>query len=171
MSSILKERVLVLNNDYTAIAVTNTKTAIKLLFSERAEIIKHKPNKFIYTVDDKYQMPSILRLKKWININKVKVPLNKRNIFIRDNYTCAYCGAKENLTLDHMIPKSKGGEDSWDNLVTCCTTCNNKKDDMMLYETKMKLKYKPSKPSYLKWFSYIGKQSLEDGWDDYLMIT
>lgn len=170
MSSIFREKILVLNSDYTAIAVTNTKTAMNLLFNERVEVVKYKPNKYIHTVDDKYQIPSILRLKDWVNLNRIKVPLNRRNVFIRDNYTCAYCGSRDDLTVDHVVPKSKGGKDTWDNLVTCCISCNNKKDDRMLHETKMQLRYKPSRPSYLKWFSQIGKRTAEDGWDDYLML-
>ena len=170
MSSIFREKILVLNSDYTAIAVTNTKGVMNLLFNDRIEIVELKPNKYIYTVNDRVQIPSIVRLKNWVNINKVKVPLNKRNVFIRDNYTCAYCSSKEDLTLDHIVPKSRGGEDSWENLVTCCMSCNNKKGDYLLNETKLQLKIKANRPSYLKWFSLIGKRTSEEGWDKYLMI-
>jgi len=82
----------------------------------------------------------------------------------RDNYSCVYCGSKKNLTIDHLIPKSKGGGNSWDNLVTCCSPCNIKKGDKLLNDTNMRLQKKPTEPTIFS--DSIGRY-LQDVWIEY----
>ena len=121
-----RRRVLVLNSDYTPFSVTSARRGLKLIMMERAETLKLDDNTFIRTVTKKINLPVIIRLKRYIPFHLRATKLNRKNIFRRDGFKCAYCGSKKQLSLDHIIPKSKGGEDSWTNLVTCCFDCNNK---------------------------------------------
>jgi|TARA_B100000282_G_scaffold268816_1_gene221867 hypothetical protein len=125
--------VLVLNSSYEPLHFTNWKRATILLFKEKAKIISKR----------------VIRL-----INYVIIPFRRmsnmyptRNlIYKRDKNKCQYCGATKNLTIDHVIPKSKGGEDTWENLVVACSSCNVKKGNKLLEQTNMKLHRKPRAP-------------------------
>lgn len=125
--------ILVLNSSYEPLHFTNWKRAIILLFKQKAKLISKR----------------IIRL-----VNYVKIPFShgKTNyptralIYKRDDHECQYCGSKKDLTLDHVIPRSKGGQDTWENLVTCCVTCNLKKADKSLKESGMILRSTPKAP-------------------------
>jgi len=125
--------ILVLNSTYEPLHFTNWKRAIVLLFKEKAKKISDR----------------VIRL-----VNYVRIPFTNQNdlyptrnmIYKRDDYECQYCGTKHNLTIDHVIPRSKGGGGTWDNLVACCTTCNVKKGNKSLKELGWKLKKKPKAP-------------------------
>jgi 5-methylcytosine-specific restriction endonuclease McrA len=94
-----------------------------------------------------FVIPSVIRLLKFIkNVYKAKVSFTKKNVLIRDEYTCAYCGSKEELTVDHVVPSSKGGKTTWENCVACCQDCNYKKGNKSVEEAKMFLKFKPYHP-------------------------
>ena len=126
-------QILVLNASYEPINITSWKRAFVLLLKEKATVISKK----------------VIRL-----VNFIKVPFNKmmqakpsRNaIYIRDNHKCQYCGSTRKLTIDHVIPKSKGGSDDWENLVVACSSCNIKKSDKNLEHTGMKLIRRPTQP-------------------------
>jgi 5-methylcytosine-specific restriction endonuclease McrA len=100
-----------------------------------------------------------------------KVVLTRKNILRRDSYKCAYCGRSDlPLTIDHVIPKSRGGNDSWENLVCACTTCNNKKGDRTLEEANMILHSRPFKPSHIMFIKHVvGK--LDENWKPYLYLS
>jgi len=125
--------VLVLNSSYEPINITNWRRAIVLLLKEKAQLLSDR----------------VIRL-----LNYVKLPLSKimsmkpsrSMIYKRDNNTCQYCGATKHLTIDHVIPKSKGGGEGWENLVVACSTCNTKKGDKLLEHTNMKLSKIPKAP-------------------------
>ena len=125
--------VLVLNSSYEPLHFTNWKRAIILLFKEKAKVISS----------------SVIRL-----VNYVIIPFRRmtnmyptRNlIYKRDKNKCQYCGSTKSLTIDHVIPKSKGGEDTWENLVVACSSCNVKKGDKLLEQTNMKLARTPRAP-------------------------
>ena len=125
--------VLVLNSSYEPLHFTNWKRAIILLFKEKAKVISQR----------------VIRL-----VNYVVIPFRRltnmyptRNlIYKRDKNKCQYCGSTKHLTIDHVIPKSKGGEDTWENLVVACSTCNVKKGDKLLEQTNMKLQRTPRAP-------------------------
>ena len=127
------QTVLVLNCSYEPINFTNWKRALVLLLKEKAQVLSSR----------------VIRL-----LNYVKLPLSKimnispsrSMIYKRDNNTCQYCGARSKLTIDHVIPRSKGGTDSWENLVVACSSCNTKKGSMFLEQTGMKLARKPRAP-------------------------
>lgn len=155
-----------LNYDYTPANVTNIPRAIKLVIKEKAEVIK-EGTKTLRSEKIIFKTPTIIRLLQYVKIKFFKVVLTKRNILIRDNHQCVYCESKHNLTLDHLIPKSKGGKNDWLNLVTCCELCNKKKGDKTLEESKMILTYKPFKPTYYSFLkSYLDKNFVD--WQPYL---
>jgi len=131
-------KTLVLNSGYIPTYIIESTRAFTVFYKGNAEIIWNHPDSYFTTPTtvDRYAKPSIIRVKKWININYHKVPLTRENVYKRDTYRCVYCGRsdKTDLTLDHVLPKSKGGEDSWENLVTACKRCNNEKADLLLEE-------------------------------------
>lgn len=163
------ESILVLNADYTPINITDIKRAFNLIYKGKAEIIKHNIISPIITELKKYKRPTIIRLLKYVSIPFRKVTLNRGNIFRRDRYKCLYCGEtnKNKLTIDHVIPKSKGGKNTWQNLVTCCQSCNIKKDDKLPHETPLKLKQLPYKPSYIQFIKNINSEQTKD-WATFL---
>jgi Restriction endonuclease len=143
------EAVLVLNQDYTPITVCSVNRAFLLTYTGKAELIDAKANVKLRTVDISYPYPSIIKLNRYINITYKSVILTRHNVFKRDQFTCQYCGDSSNLTLDHLIPKSKGGKTNWTNLVTACHPCNAKKGDYLIENADMVLNKTPVKPSFV----------------------
>lgn len=125
--------VLVLNSSYEPLHFTNWKRAVVLLFKEKAKVISKR----------------VIRLVNYVKIafhkTRMKTP-TRAFVYKRDDYECQYCGSKKNLTIDHVMPRSRGGEDTWENLVACCTSCNTKKGNKLLKDTDMKLKRQPFQP-------------------------
>lgn len=160
------ERVLVLNSDYTPVNVTDISRAIKLIVKEKAEIVK-EGTQILRSEKISFKAPTIIRLLTYVKIRFFKVVLTKRNIMIRDGFKCVYCGDHKALTLDHLIPKSRGGKNDWFNLVTCCDPCNKKKGDKTPEESGMTLLRKPNKPNYFTFLKRYLEQGISD-WDPYL---
>lgn len=145
----MKERTLVLNLDYTPISVCTAQRAFLLVFLQKAELVRENDQKHIRTVDRQFPMPSVIKLRKYIPVPYKKVVLSKDNIFRRDQYTCQYCGTDKELTLDHLVPKARGGATTWNNLVTACKRCNSTKGNCSPEEAGMQLRVKPFRPSYI----------------------
>jgi len=122
------EKVLVLNSDYTPLNVTNVFRGFNLVNKGKAEIVKSSDKPICAGIKE-FIRPLIIRLLNYITHHTKKLKINRHRIYRRDNYQCIYCGSKKELTLDHVIPKSKGGTNDWENLVTSCSTCNIKKAD------------------------------------------
>jgi 5-methylcytosine-specific restriction endonuclease McrA len=142
--------ILVLNADFQPLNVTTFKRGYNLVYKGKAEIIKYdsEAGPIKYSQGKTMGRPLIIRLLRYITVPFKRVPLTKYNVYRRDGHQCAYCGSKENLTLDHVIPKSRGGKSSWDNLATCCFKCNNKKGDKTPSEAGMILKTKLYQPTF-----------------------
>jgi len=155
------ETILVLNSDYTPLNITTFKRDIILVIKGKAEIIKNDVD-FIRTETVNYEKPLIIRLLKYISHKMKNLRVNRQRLYKRDNNECAYCGSKKELTIDHIIPKSRGGKNSWNNLITCCLPCNLKKGDKTPDEAKMPLRFTPKTPSFLSNDSSIIKI-----WEDY----
>lgn len=165
----MKNKVLVLSKSYEPVSVTSAKKAFLLVYSDKAEVVDETED-IVRSPSMVFNLPSIIRLKTRPKFNIFKkIELNRKNVFRRDNNTCQYCGSTENLTLDHIIPKSKGGTTSWDNLVTACNRCNNKKDNKNLHEIEMKLKIEPRKPNYIQFL--IKKSGIQESWKPYLFLN
>jgi len=158
--------ILVLNADYTPLTIMPLKRAFRLVYKGKAEVVLTR-GESIATDKKDYDRPSVVRLTKYVYFPYKKVTLSRFNIYRRDDYKCLYCESKDGLTLDHVVPKSKGGPNSWTNLATCCMKCNVSKGDRLLEETGMTLKYKPFTPSYLFFLHKMNK--INEDWKPYLM--
>jgi 5-methylcytosine-specific restriction endonuclease McrA len=159
--------ILVLNFDYRPLNITTFKRGFNLVWNGRAEIIEYdKCNPVISTIGN-YKRPVIIRLVRYISVPFKKVPLTRHNIYRRDGYTCGYCGSNKDLTLDHILPKSRGGKNTWKNLVTCCKSCNNNKDNMTPEEADMKLLVNIYAPTMIQFIERINKSSNQT-WSKYL---
>jgi len=142
-------RVIVLNNDFSILGTTSYKKAIRLLVKEKAVSVADTGIK----IHKNLFAPLVIRLVYAIrNLWRIKVPWNKNNVFVRDNYKCQYCDAhlpKQKCTIDHVIPKAQGGKNKWENTVTACFGCNNHKGDRTPLEAKMVLINNPITPSIM----------------------
>ena len=115
-------------------------------------------------------LPSIIKIKDYVKYDNLSVDLNRRNLIERDNYICQYCGLKKMpLTIDHIIPKARGGKDSWDNLVAACRSCNQKKGNKTPSDAGMSLRKKPKPPNRLHYFQRFVKEK-QDDWKPYLFM-
>ena len=174
METSLGCQVLVLNKHYMAVRIVNVKRALSLLVRDLAEVIEYDDGQYanydfdswldvsdfkkefephahdwIHTVRISVAVPRIVRLLFYDRLPKSEVTLNRRNIYARDDNRCQYCGkrfAPSDLSLDHILPRSRGGGSSWENLVCCCLKCNVRKGSRTLQESHMKLIKKPVKP-------------------------
>ncbi len=142
-------QVVVLNYTYEFLGFISWKRAINLVLAKKVEVIEDS-DKIVRSQKLALFIPKVVRLLKFIRrIYREKIPFSRKNIFIRDNYTCQYCGKQERkrLTIDHVIPVSRGGKDTWENTVACCPECNLKKGKRLPSEVGMKLKRKPFQPT------------------------
>ena len=138
--------VLVLNFDYTPLNVTSIRRGFVLVDKGKAEIVKSDENP-ISAGYNTYVRPLIIRLLKYIKHHVRTLRASRPRIYKRDNYECVYCGSKKDLTLDHVLPKSRGGGNDWTNLVTSCFKCNLKKGNKTPDEARMVMKQKPFVPT------------------------
>ena len=157
------DKVLVLNSDYTPLNVTNVYRGFNLVSKGKAEILK-SGEKPILTDLKEFVRPLIIRLLNYVRFRPKTVKINRTRIFARDKYTCVYCGNKKNLTIDHILPKSRGGKNTWTNMITCCQSCNRQKGDKTPEEVGFKMNYKPIEPTI---FSSIIHENLENIWKDF----
>ena len=166
----LNARVLVLNQNYEPLTVCKVRRALNLLILDKAEILENRDHERIRSVSLSLLIPSVLRLKYYINIKRKEIALTKKNIIRRDNNQCQYCGTiTAVMTTDHVRPKSLGGDESWENLVCACVTCNNHKGGRNLEEVRMQLRRKPKKPHAFAFIvSALGKP--DERWRPYLFL-
>ena len=157
------DKVLVLNADFSPLDVTTLNKGFKLVYRGKAEVVR-KSEKPIYSGFCDYMRPLIIRLYKYVRFRSGSVKISRSRLYKRDNYECAYCGRTKNLTIDHIIPKSRGGQNTWENLVTCCLPCNRFKSNRTPDEAKMKLKIIPYEPNI---FSDVVNDSVENIWEDF----
>ena len=140
-----------------------------MVFLGKAELVSSVENKYINTVYRTFVYPSIVRLSLFVRVPFKKIILSRKNILRRDNHRCQYCGSTSALTIDHIIPKSRGGDDTWENLVVACIKCNNKKSDRTPEEAKMSLRTKPKKPSHITFIkNFVGR--VDEEWKPYLYM-
>ncbi|MGV3557555.1 HNH endonuclease [Larkinella arboricola] len=160
-------KVLILNQDYSALGICSVPKAFLLVYLNKAELVAQSEAFVLRTVDDEYPSPTVIRLHRYIHLPYKGVMLNRQNIFKRDSNRCQYCGKHEDLTLDHVMPKSRGGKTNWDNLITACKRCNSQKGDLTPEEAGMKLYQKPFKPSFLVFLRDFSG-SVEETWMPFL---
>jgi len=166
---LVRESVLVLNQDYQAIGICSVERAFVLVLLKKAELLSDNPNRRLKSIQQDFRFPSIIRLQRYVNIPYKRVNLSRHNIFKRDRNRCVYCGSKDALTIDHVLPKSMGGRDSWENLVTACQKCNAKKGNMTPEEAGMNMRHQPFRPSFVMFLSNFAGEVRED-WKPYLYM-
>lgn len=138
--------VLVLNQNYEPLNVCNTRRALVLVDGGKAEVLEHGEAP-IRTPNRQLPRPSVIRLVYMIRRPHPRVRLTRREVFIRDLHTCQYCGKRSrDLTLDHVMPRHRGGRHTWDNLVSACRSCNHRKGGRTPEEARMALHRAPSEP-------------------------
>ena len=167
--SILNRSVLVLNTNYAPMDICTAKRAICLYYNEKVDILESYKED-VHSPSITLSLPSIVRLKDYVKHNQMDVILTRRNLLVRDNYECQYCGSKKSpLTMDHVKPKKQGGKDSWENLVAACQNCNRKKGNRTPDEAKMPLKRIPRKPNKIHYFQqFISTHQVS--WKPYLFL-
>lgn len=168
----MNSSVLVLNASYEPINICMARRAIVLISKGVATCEEATPHYF-HSPSLRISVPSVIRLLHYIKVPRMKEKHpTKKNILIRDKNTCQYCGRRSNpadLTLDHVIPKSRGGETRWDNLVACCKTCNTRKGGHSPAEAGMALLKGPGEPKYPYHVHLCRSRGvLGEGWRKYL---
>ncbi len=158
-----------LNQNYEPLTICNVRRAIILTYLGKAEVVSKINSKFVKSVFHTFDYPSIVRLVYFIRIPYKKIILSRKNILRRDGHRCQYCHTTQNLTVDHVVPKSKGGEDSWENLTTACIKCNNRKGDRSPEDAKMTLHTIPKRPSHITFIKNFAGNVDED-WKPYLYM-
>lgn len=160
-------KVLVLNASYEPLNITTWRRAIVLLLKGKAEEIEHNGK----LLRENMQLPTVIRLRSYVKMPYKEISLSRRNVLHRDDYTCQYCGIKKHdLTIDHIVPRSRGGGDHWENVVAACLKCNVKKGGRTPREADMPLMTTPRRP-----FSHVTFEISKhangslSGWTKYLI--
>jgi 5-methylcytosine-specific restriction endonuclease McrA len=164
--------VLLLNSNYEPLNVCDVRRAFRLLFGEKAEVIVYDHHE-IRTAREIFRAPSVIRLQYLIRRPRPRVRLSRREIFARDGHACQYCGRQTHeLTLDHVLPRHRGGSHTWDNLVAACKGCNHRKGGRMPEEARMRLLRPPKEPRsdvYSLFTPYLADPRNE-AWRSYLFL-
>lgn len=162
----MRGSVLVLNASYEYLNVTTIRRALSLVFKNKAEVVEAVQGKSVSGVTLKVGMPAVVRMLSYIKRPFKEVPLTRKNILLRDRGTCQYCG-KSGDTVDHIMPRSRGGRDSWENCVCACGSCNRWKNNRTPDEANMALLSKPRKPALVHWLM-ARRDSARQCWGRYL---
>jgi len=164
----MSDQVLVLNANFEPINICDLRRAFGLMLTEKATLVSNGRGYF-FSINQKYPIPSVIRLQRMIHRPRAQVHLTRKEIFRRDHYTCQYCGHHSaNLTIDHVIPKRLGGEFSWENLVTSCSVCNHKKGGRMVHDAGMKLLRIPKPPPGNAMYIFARNNFTDEEWLPYL---
>jgi 5-methylcytosine-specific restriction endonuclease McrA len=162
------QQVLVLNASYEPLNVCSVRRAYVLVFKGKAELIEAL-DRPLATSTDTYPWPHVIRLVNYVRVPRaVKRKISRRALFARDGWRCVYCGTTAGrLTLDHVVPRSRGGESVWENVVTSCAPCNLRKGDKLLEHTHMVLTRAPRPPAPVL-FIRLAAPKIPSGWEPYL---
>lgn len=167
--SLLNKAVLVLNTNYSPLMICTARRAICLKYLEKVEILETYNDK-VHSPSISLNLPSIIKLRDFVHYNSMNVVMSRKNIMIRDKHTCQYCGSKtSSMTIDHIIPKHRGGNDNWENLITACQQCNKKKGNLSPEEAKMSLNRQPRKPNRIHYFQQFINHD-QTAWRPYLFL-
>lgn len=168
MANSLGLPVLVLNANFEPLNVCNMRRAMGLILNGKAELIANGRG-VIHTPTITYPRPSIIRLDRMIKRPRPQVRLSKREVFRRDEYTCQYCGKQvHSLTIDHIVPRHRGGRHTWHNVVAACPTCNRRKGGKTLTEAHMRLLRPPQQPRPTAVYLYGRYLTDNTDWHEYL---
>ena len=166
----MKRSVLVLNQNYEPLNICSVRRAVVMVLDGKAELLESHPDA-LRAASRIFAWPSVIRMVYLIRRPRPRVKLTRREVFIRDQYTCQYCGRRGgDLTIDHVNPRVLGGGHSWDNLVTACKTCNHRKGGKTLMQCKMALRTVPHEPRAGMYYSIERRLDtrFDDGWQKFL---
>jgi 5-methylcytosine-specific restriction endonuclease McrA len=189
-------RVLVLNRNWQAVNIVGVRRAFSLLWQDHARVINTADGEFapmdagewiawsqeveagpgrdfIHTVRLNILIPKVLLLRSYDRLPVSEIKFNRENVFIRDNYTCQYTGKRckaADLTLDHVIPRERGGRTSWENIVTCRRDINSLKANRLPHEAGLKLIRKPLRPKWRPFSSVVASSGIEREWRHFLPV-
>ncbi len=162
--------VLVLNATYEPLSVVSIKRAVVLLLKEKAELLEAAETT-LRARGVAMPVPLVIRMVYYVRIPRtMALPLSRRTIMARDQYTCQYCGAtplRADLTLDHVLPRSRGGRTEWENVVVACRLCNQRKGSRTPKEAQMPLARQPRRPRYIA-LALLGETNQREVWNKYL---
>jgi len=166
---VLNKSVLVLNQSYEPIHVCTVRRAIVLVYRGRAEVIEAL-DLCVRSVSAQFPVPSVVRLSLYVRIPPKSLTLSKRNILKRDGHQCQYCGTRHGrMTVDHVVPRTMGGRDTWENMVCACQECNNQKGNGSPERAGMSLLRKPRSPNNVTFIRhFIGVP--DQRWRPYLFM-
>lgn len=160
---------LVLNASYECLGIVSRQRAMVLVITDRADLVEDTGEVW-HSQHAEFPVPSVIRLKVFVKVPfRVTSPLNRRAVLVRDNHTCAFCG-KTATTIDHVVPRSRGGPHRWENVVAACRKCNSQKDDKLLSELGWKLAFTPRVPHGTVWL-ILGIAELDPAWEPYLGVA
>lgn len=162
-------RSLLLNASFEPLCVVTARRAVVLVLKEKAEVLEGSDQEF-HAERLSIVIPSVIRLTRYVQVpHRNKVPLSRRAVFARDSYSCQYC-SRPAENIDHVVPRSRGGEHSWDNVVAACKRCNARKEDRLLAESGLALRRPPQAPHGWLWLVATGG-GFQPSWTRYLPDT
>lgn len=164
--------VLLLDSTYEPLKIISWMKAMTLIVSGDAEVVEEKHEELVRSTSRVFKMPSVIRqLSKFRK--KGEIQFSRINVYLRDNWTCQYCGLKKQtkeLTFDHVIPRVQGGPTNWQNIVAACQPCNAKKAGMTPEQARMSLIKKPTKPKWLPAQVIVKMRSMPQEWTPYIDV-
>ena len=156
-----------LTASYEPLNVCSVRRAHVLVFKGKAELLEelHQP---LRSASSTFPWPHVIRLLSYVRVPRaVKRKISRKALFARDGYRCAYCGSSGRLTLDHVVPRSRGGDSVWENVVTSCAPCNLRKGNRLPEEVQMRMLVRPATPTPAL-FVTLSAARIPDGWQPYL---
>ncbi len=159
-------RALVLNASYEPLGVVPDRRALVLVLDEKADVV-HDAGRQVRSERQAFPLPSVIRLRYLVRVPfQRRITLSRRAVLFRDGRRCQYCG-RDADSIDHVVPRSRGGQHSWDNVVAACRRCNLSKGSRLLADTTMSLARPPAVPKHLSWL-YVSLERVPDQWKPYL---
>jgi 5-methylcytosine-specific restriction endonuclease McrA len=162
--------VLVLNASYEPLSIISVKRAVVLLLKEKAELVEAAQAK-LRSENLSLPRPLVIRLVYFVKIpHRISLPVTRRGILARDHYTCQYCGMmppRKDLTVDHVLPRSRGGKTTWENVVAACEKCNGRKGNRTPVEANMSLHALPRRPRYIA-IAALANVEAREAWGKYM---
>ncbi|WP_149083299.1 MULTISPECIES: HNH endonuclease [Microbacterium] len=163
-------RTLVLNAGYEPLAIVSFKRALVLVMNDKATVIERVEDDPVWGTHGAYDRPAVIILSRYVRVpTSRRVPVTRRGVLRRDGHRCGYCG-KTAATIDHVLPRSRGGADSWENLVACCLRCNNLKSNRTPQEMRWQLRFTPRPPHGTAW-TVRGVERSDPRWEPYLALA
>jgi 5-methylcytosine-specific restriction endonuclease McrA len=163
------QRVLVLNASYEPLQLVPVRRAVVLLLQEKAELVEATEQK-LRARSIAFDVPIVIRLVRYIKIpRRLRLPCSRRGVLARDRETCQYCGSmpgRLQLTVDHVLPRSQGGQTTWENVVAACRDCNHRKGGRTPEQANMLLLSRPRQPQYVA-FALLGELERHEIWRKY----